>query len=427
MFLFAGRQRVVPALFLALLIACDPASGSSERPASEGTASMQEPASPGVRSGIDVLLSDSLHVIRGLRMGLITNHTGIDRAGNSSIDGLATLDDAALVALYSPEHGIRGAAEAGEHVESGVDTRTGVPIHSLYGDVRKPTPDMLEGVDILLFDIQDIGARYYTYVYTMALGMEAAGEAGIPFVVLDRVNPIGGNHVQGNLLEPELASFVGMYPIPMRHGMTPAELARLFVGEFGVEVELHVIPLDGWTRSMPFAETGLPWRAPSPNMPSLESGLHYPGTCLFEGTNLSVGRGTQRPFQVVGAPWLDGDALAVTLNGLGLRDTYFEAVTVSPEAPGDGKYGGEEMRAVQLQATGPLYDPTQAAVALLVEARRAAGDRWEWRPAHFDRLAGTRALREGVDAGRTPADLTADWARQLEAFAPVRDRYLLYR
>ena len=259
------------------------------------------------RPGVEVLLADSIHLVEGRRAGLVTNHTGIDREGVSTIDLLHRDTRLELVALYSPEHGIRGQAEAGELVDSGVDPRTGLPIHSLYGATRKPTPEMLEGVEVLLFDIQDIGARYYTYVYTMALAMEAAGEAGIPLVVLDRPNPIGGVEVQGNVLDPAFASFVGMYPIPMRHGMTPGELARLFQGEFGVSVELGVAPLSGWSRSDGFGDTGLPWVAPSPNMPSVESARHYPGTCLFEGTNLSVGRGTPIAFQQIGAPWLDGD------------------------------------------------------------------------------------------------------------------------
>ncbi len=359
-------------------------------------------------------------------MGLITNHTGVDARGVPTIDRLASLPDAELVALFSPEHGIRGAAEAGEHVDSGIDGRTGIPIHSLYGEVRKPTPEMLGTVDVLLFDIQDIGARYYTYIYTMALGMEAAAEAGIPFVVLDRVNPIGGLAVQGNVLDVRFSSFVGMYPIPMRHGMTPGELARLFRSRFGVDVELTVIPVSGWRRDATFASTGLPWRAPSPNMPSTESGLHYPGTCLFEGTNLSVGRGTARPFQQIGAPWLDGAALAERLNALGLLDTRFEAVTFTPSRPGDGKFDGVPASGVRFVATGREYDPTRAAVAALVEAKNLAGDRWEWRPAHFDRLAGTDALRRGVEDGLDLEALTESWPPALEAFSTLRAEALLY-
>ena len=378
------------------------------------------------RPGVEVLLADSIHLVESRRAGLVTNHTGIDREGVSTIDLLHRDTRLELVALYSPEHGIRGQAEAGELVDSGVDPRTGLRIHSLYGATRKPTPEMLEGVEVLLFDIQDIGARYYTYVYTMALAMEAAGEAGIPLVVLDRPNPIGGVEVQGNVLDPAFASFVGMYPIPMRHGMTPGELARLFQGEFGVSVELGVAPLSGWSRSDGFGDTGLPWVAPSPNMPSVESARHYPGTCLFEGTNLSVGRGTPVAFQQIGAPWLDGEALATNLNGYGIAGVRFEAVRFVPESPGDGKHGGVEVGGVRLVATDAGYDPTEAAVAAIIEAVALSGDRWEWREAAFDRLAGTDRLRLAVEAGASLEEIRAAWQPDLNGFLRVRERYLLY-
>ncbi len=384
------------------------------------------PAAVDTRPGIEILLADSIHLVEGLRAGLVTNHTGIDSRGVSTIDLLHQDERVELVALYSPEHGIRGEAEAGELVDSGMDPRTGLPVHSLYGSIRKPTPEMLEGVEVLLFDIQDIGARYYTYVYTMALAMEAAGEAGIPFVVLDRPNPIGGVEVQGNVLDPAFASFVGMYPIPMRHGMTPGELALLFRAEFGVDAELRVAPLGGWSRSDGFPDTGLPWVPPSPNMPSVESARHYPGTCLFEGTNLSVGRGTPIAFQQIGAPWLDGEALAASLNDYGIAGVRFEPARFVPENPGDGKHGGVEVGGVRLVATGAGYDPTEAAVAALIEARALSGNRWEWREAAIDRLAGTDGLRSAIDAGASPADVLAGWEPDLNGFLRVRERYLLY-
>lgn len=251
------------ALIPLLLSACDVASADSTR---GGSAAREDPAdltgAPSVRPGIEVLLSDSLHLVRNHSVGLVTNHTGIDRNGKPTIDLLHEHEDVDLVSLFSPEHGIRGAVQAGVQVASGLDDRTGLPIYSLYGETRKPSADMMEGLDVVLFDIQDIGARYYTYVYTMALAMEAAGEAGIPFIVLDRPNPIRGDVVQGNVLDPEYSTFVGMYPVAMRHGMTAGELARMYVGEFGIDVELRVVPLDGWRRDMTHEETGLPWVAP---------------------------------------------------------------------------------------------------------------------------------------------------------------------
>jgi len=396
------------------------ASGGAAEPAAG-------PPGPAVRPGIDVLLTDSVHLVEGRRVGLVTNHTGIDASGVPSIDRLFNHPGVELVALFAPEHGIRGTAEAGAQISGEVDAATGLPIHSLYGDTLRPTPESLEGIDVLLFDIQDIGARYYTYVSTMALAMEAAGEAGIPFVVLDRPNPIGGALVQGNVLDPAFSSFVGLYPIPMRHGMTPGELARLFSRRFDVNVELRVVPVDGWSRDMLFPDTGLPWRAPSPNMPDVTSALHYPGTCLFEGTNLSVGRGTDRPFQWVGAPWLDGEALAATLSGLGLPGVEFQGVRFTPVRPGDGKFDGIEVGGVRFEVTNPdTYDPTRTAVAVLVETRRASGNSWEWNETHFDRLAGTQQLRLGVEEGEPLDEILAVWPAQLEDFLAIRQETLIY-
>ena len=243
-----------------------------------------------VRPGIEVLLEDSLHLVSARRVGLLTNQTGVDASGRSSIDRLHEHPSVELVALFAPEHGIRGTADPGEVVADDVDVETGLPIHSLYGAVRSPTREMLDGIDVLLVDYQDIGARYWTYVSTMTLAMEAAAELGVVVIVLDRPNPIGGA-VQGNLLDPAFATFVGRYPVVMRHGMTLGELARYYQGEVGIGGELHVAQVDGWRRDMAFAETGLPWIQPSPNMPDVESATHYPGTCLFEGTVLSVARG----------------------------------------------------------------------------------------------------------------------------------------
>ncbi|MGE0158844.1 MAG: exo-beta-N-acetylmuramidase NamZ domain-containing protein [Gemmatimonadales bacterium] len=412
-----------PSVALCLMSGTWAACGAGDAPARDAAAA---PA-PAVRPGIEVLLSDSLHLVAGRRVGLVTNHTGVDREGRSDIDLLAEHPAVQLVALYAPEHGIRGDQREGATIASDVDERTGVPIHSLYGATLAPTPEMLEGVDVLLFDMQDIGARYYTYVSTMALAMRAAGENGIPFIVLDRPNPIRGDVVQGNVLDPEFATFVGMFPVPMRHGMTPGELARLYAGEFGIEVQLAVVPVDGWTRASTFADTGLPWIAPSPNMPTLESALAYPGTCLFEGTPLSVGRGTERAFQWVGAPWLDGTALAAALEAYAIPGVRFEAATFTPTGPSDGKFDRVEVHGVRLVATTSDYDAPRAAVAMLVEARRASGDRWSWATAHFDRLAGTDELRAGIERGLDVAALVETWDAQQAGFETLRDPYLIYR
>jgi uncharacterized protein YbbC (DUF1343 family) len=385
------------------------------------------PALASVRPGLEVLLADSLHLVRGKRVGLVTNQTALARGGRHAIDLLHASPDLELVALFAPEHGIRGVARPGERIESGVDAATGLPIHSLYGDTRKPTPAMLDSVDVLVFDIQDLDARAYTYKWTMALALEAAGEAGIPFVVLDRPVPTGAERSQGNVLDPAFATFVGLHPVPMRIGMTTGELARLLHGDHGIGGELSVVPVQGWRRSTWFDETGLPWVAPSPNMPDLESATHYPGIVLFEGTNLSVGRGTPRAFQQIGAPWLDGEALARALAAYDLPGVRFEAVVFTPRDPGDDKFVGQEVRGVRLVVTDRAsYDPTVTAVAALLAARRLAGDHWEWRIAHLDRLAGTDRLRAAVEEGLPLESIVAPWTAERARFDATRARWLLY-
>ena len=421
----ASQSCIIGLFFGAVLTACGAAPGNTN------DSEVSESEARQVRSGIEVLLSDSLHLVQGQRVGLLTNHTGIywigDGTVGSTIDALYEASNVDLVALYAPEHGIRGQEQGGATIDSGRDERTGVPIHSLYGEVRKPTPAMLESVDVLLFDMQDIGARYYTYVSTMALAMEAAGEQDIPFIVLDRPNPVRGDIVQGNLLKPGYETFVGMYPVPMRHGMTAGELAQLYVGEFGLEVDLHVVPLDGWTRDMTFDQTQLPWVPPSPNMPSVESALAYPGTCLFEGTPISVGRGTDRAFQWVGAPWLDGVQLAESLNSYGINGVRFEAATFTPRDAGDRKFEGQEVSGVLLIPESTDYDASKAAVAMLLETYSMSGNNWLWAEAHFDRLAGTDSIRLGIEAGLDFAELTSAWDSETQAFEQLRVPYLIYR
>jgi uncharacterized protein YbbC (DUF1343 family) len=413
--------KVPQSCFILLLLACSPPDAQLDRSLYQADGQGFGP----IRPGIEVLLEDSVHLVAGRRVGLITNQTGVDASGRSSIDRIHEHPSIELVALFAPEHGIRGTADPGETVGDDVDTETGLPIHSLYGAVLSPTPEMLDGIDVLLIDLQDIGARYWTYVSTMTLAMEAAADQGVPVVILDRPNPIGGA-VQGNVLEPAFATFVGRYPVAMRHGMTLGELARYYQGEVGIEGDLHVVPVDAWRRDTPFADTGLPWIQPSPNMPDVESATHYPGTCLFEGTVLSVARGTEAPFQQIGAPWLDGEALAEAMNGYGLNGVRFEPVRFTPNAPSDGKFDGVEVEGVRLVATSADYDPTQAAVALLVETHRMSGARWGWLQAHFDRLAGTDRLRQAIDAGAGLDEIQSDWRDELDAFKQVRERYLIY-
>ncbi|HEX5818832.1 MAG TPA: DUF1343 domain-containing protein [Gemmatimonadales bacterium] len=382
------------------------------------------PAAGPVRPGIEVLLADSAHLVRGRRVGLVTNHTGVDGAGTSDVDRLLGAG-VALAALFSPEHGFRGAAAPGEHVTSSTDSATGLPIYSLYGAARAPKPEMLQGLDVLLVDLQDVGARYFTYLSTTIEVMRAAGASGIPVVVLDRPNPLGGA-VQGNVLDPAFRTFVGPLAMPMRPGLTLGELARLAVRELELRVALTVVPASGWRRSMRFDATGLPFVPPSPNLPRLEGLLHYPGLCLFEGTNLSVGRGTAMPFEVIAAPWLDA---------AGIRDAMGEvdgvklmlANGLTPRAPGDSKYADTVLTGLRLQVVDPArYDPTEVAVRLLAAVRARHPAEFRWIPAHFDRLAGTDALRKGLDAGRSAASFRAAWARQRDAWMPAGKAVQIY-
>jgi uncharacterized protein YbbC (DUF1343 family) len=332
-----------------------------------------------------------------------------------------------VAALFSPEHGLWGAKQAGIETDSHVHPVYRLPIHSLYGKTRKPTLDMLQGVDVLVFDIQDIGARFYTYIYTMSLAMEAAAENGKRFVVLDRPNPITGHHVEGTILEPSLASFVGLYPIPVRHGLTAGELAKMF-NEQGwlaghVKADLVVIPMTGWRRGMWYDQTALRFIKPSPNMPNLETATVYPGLCLLEGTNVSEARGTAKPFRQFGAPWIDGKLLADRLNKLNLS-MRFEPTQFTPTS---SKYEGQACNGVRISsAKRDRLEPYYSGVKIVNEIYRMYRGEFEWRTGHFDRLCGTPKVRRAISDGASLEKLREEWQVDLEAFRKIRDKYLLY-
>ena len=381
-----------------------------------------------VRLGCERLLREELDLVRGRRVGLITNHSGIDSQLRATADNLHAHADIDLRFLLGPEHGIRGDAEDGVRVEDGVDTQTQVPAVSLYGKRRQPSPDELGQIEVLLFDIQDVGVRFYTYLYTMSLGMEACAAAGVPFVVLDRPNPIGGLMVEGNLLESAFASFVGLYPIPIRYGLTIGELAHLFNVEFEIGADLHVVNLDGWNRSMRWHDTGLPWVAPSPNMPSLETAAVYPGMCFFEGTNVSEGRGTTRPFEQVGAPFVDGFAVAEALEARQIPGAGWRPVSFRPAF---SKHIDHVCRGVQLHVMDEeAFELVRAGFEALSTIRRLSSD-FEWRANHegihnFDKLAGSDRVRQAIDDGIDVVDLMEEWARERRPFEDIRQRYLRY-
>ena len=377
--------------------------------------------------GIESVLGDDGAWLHGKRIGLVTNPTGVDRSLAGSVDLLARHPDLRLVALFGPEHGVRGDVQAGERVASTRDDATGLPVHSLYGEHREPTPEMLQGIDALLFDIQDVGARFYTYPYTLAGVMRAARRAGIPVVVLDRPNPIGGIGVEGPVLEAEYASFVGMFPIPVRHGMTIGELARLFNAEFGIAADLHVVPVRGWRRDHAEPGRALPWVPPSPNMPTPDTALVYPGTALFEGTNVSEGRGTTRPFEIVGAPFVDADALAARMNALGLPGVRFRPAWFTPVF---SKHAGALCGGVQLHVTDrDAFRPFRTGLALLVAIRASYPHDFEFLagdPPFFDKLVGNGWIRQAIVDGESLDAIEARWQPGLQRFDNMRKRHLLY-
>lgn len=388
-----------------------------------------------VKTGADVLFENRIDLIKGKRVGLVTNHTAILSDGRHLADALHTHPDVELVVLFGPEHGIRGDAPDGAAIRDSVDQSTGVPVYSLYGAVRKPTPEMLRSVDVLLFDIQDIGARFYTYISTMSYAMEAAAEQSIPFVVLDRPNPIRGTWAEGFLRVDTLSSFVGLHPIPIAHGMTVGELALLFNGQKwlsgGVSALLTVVPMENWTRDLWYDETGLQWVRPSPNMATLSTAVVYPGTCLLEGTNLSEGRGTERPFEMLGAPFVDGARWAERLNGAGLPGVSFEPVTFTPRAipnvTNNPKYRDLECRGIFITVTDrDRFEPVRTGVHILAAAKELFADSLKWRQSSIDRLAGTPELRLKLDAGVAPEAIVAGWRDGAGRFLEMRKPYLLY-
>ena len=436
--LFSTRRRTsgwaVGALLVALaLMGCAPAEGQQEPPT---TAAPDVRAA--VKTGAQVLALDGFRRFQGQRVGLIVNHTAVVDSVHL-IDAMDAATDVQLGALFGPEHGLRGEDEAGDAVEDGRDVRTGAPIYSLYGTTRKPTPEMLTGLDVLVFDIQDIGARFYTYISTMGLAMQAAAEVGIPFVVLDRPNPLGGRYVSGFALEPEHHSFVGAYPIPVAHGMTVGELARMIQGEKmmdGLEsLELEVVPAENWTRLTLWPETGLPWIAPSPNIPDVETAFVYAGACFFEATSASEGRGTRQPFKLLGAPWADADVLADTLNARGLPGVRFEPATFTPESisgmASDPKLEGEEVHGIRyVVENDSVFLPVETGIHVLHAFHQAAQQAdvpgFISRPEWLTTLGGTARLLQMLEADASPQSIIAAWQADVQAFEAQRSSYLLY-
>jgi len=425
-------------LFVFLIAGCAP-SASDTPPAAPVVEEVRtEAPEPAVRVGAAVLADSGFSILKGKRVGLIVNHTAMV-GGEHLIDLVHRAPGVELTALFGPEHGLRGTADAGAHVSDERDEKTGVRIYSLYGRTNRPTPEMLEEVDVLVFDVQDVGARFYTYISTMGLAMQAAAEARIEVVVLDRPNPLGGELVSGWLLDPAHTSFVGQYPIPVAHGMTVGELARMIQGErmlSGLEnLNLTVVPMDGWTRSMQWPETGLPWIAPSPNIPDFETALVYPGSCFFEAASASEGRGTLEPFRLLGAPWADGQALADRLNGYGLPGFVFEPATFTPRSiegmATNPRLAGRQLQGIHLVVSDrTTFKPVETGVhllhAFLEQAKQERINNLIDRPDWLAKLAGTDSLYEMLQQGTPPDAIVETWRDDVEVFLQKRKPYLLY-
>jgi len=374
-----------------------------------------------VRCGIDVLERDNFRALAGKRVGLITNHTGINRAGMTTASLLSAAPEVELKALFSPEHGIQGVLDVAK-IDDSQDSETGVTIWSLYGETRRPTPASLAGLDVLVFDIQDIGTRFYTYISTLAYAMQAAADAHIGFVVLDRPNPINGLDVAGPVLDAGRESFVGCCAIPVRHGMTVGELAIMYREIWRLQLDLQIVKVEGWRRRDFFDRTGLWWINPSPNMRSLTQALLYPGIGLLETTNLSVGRGTDTPFEVLGAPWVDGRRLAAALNAAALPGVCFVPIRFTPTA---SKFAGEACQGVNVVITDRAqFDPLQTGFEVAGTLQRLFAE--QWNVAAYDRLLFDVATWQAVSEGCTTGEIMAVYREELEQFRQRREKWLLY-
>ncbi|MBF8296266.1 MAG: hypothetical protein HW389_2811 [Bacteroidetes bacterium] len=396
-----------------------------------------------VKTGADLLFEKQFKLIEGKRVGLVTNHSALLSNGKHLVDAIHKDKRTKLVALFGPEHGVRGDAPAGAKISNEVDPRTGVPVYSLYGPISKPTDEMLKDVDVLLFDIQDVGVRFYTYIGTLSLAMEAAAEHKIPFVVLDRPNPIRGTWVEGfnrddslRFRDGPVPYLAGWQPVVIAEGMTVGELATTYNNEGwltnGVKASLTVVKMEKWKRTMWYDQTGLKvWVAPSPNLPTLASCVVYPGTCLFEGVNISEGRGTERPFENIGAPFIDGLKWANMLNEYKLKGVKFKPVEFTPRSiehvAMNPKYEGEKCGGVLIKVTDrEVYEPVKVGVYMLASVKELFGDKVRWRQSKINRLSGTPKLTEAIDAGVPPEKIVPMWKDDVDKFKKVRSKHLLY-
>jgi len=437
-------------LLFALFIGFCPIGHSSGSPSNGPQSRGEFRIKARIKTGLEVFLAKHLDLVKGKKVGLLTNPAAVDSELRSEVEILARHPGVNLVALYGPEHGHGGQAQAGQSVSYYIDSQYHIPVFSLYGQAGKTIPGMpkdidatmrsfdttntgkaperamVQGIDVMIFDLQDIGTRVYTYISSMALAMQACAEVGLEFIVLDRPNPITGSIMEGPLLEyPQFSSFVGLYPIPLRHGMTAGELARLFNERFlEKKVALTVIPLEGWRREMWYDQTAFPWVFPSPNMPTLDTATVYPGQVLLEGTNLSEGRGTTKPFELFGAPWIDGYELAKKLNDLALPGVRFREAWFAPTF---SKFQGERCRGAQVHVIDrTVFRPFQATLHIIKTVRDLYPDKFQFHEEYFDWMMGTDKVRKALQSGEPVPSIIRGLEKGLQDFEALRRPYLLY-
>lgn len=422
------KQSLIILMALVLLVIQDP----SCRKNGKDISNFKYRFRPTIKLGIDVLLENRLELIKGKKIGLITNQTGFTSNLKSTIDVLNELPDVELVALFGPEHGIRGDIQAGQTVPQYRDKKTGVMVYSIYGATRHPTPEMLKHVDVLLYDIQNFGLRAYTYISSMAYAMEAARDANIKFIVLDRPNPLGGNRVEGNVLDQEFKSFIGIYQIPYAYGMTAGELAQLFNDHFRINCDLTVVPMEGWNRSMIYEDTGLLWIPISPHIPHANTVFHVATIGgIGELGTISEGVGTPAPFELIGAPWIDGDLLANELNAKKLPGVYFRPAYFNPYYhPHSPQFVGKQCSGIQIHILDKnTFQPVITQIHILTSLQKLYPEQKIFdtkRINMFDKAFGTDEIRKAVLRGDSAEQIIASWQDQLEEFKKIRAKYLIY-
>lgn len=388
-----------------------------------------------VLTGADLIISKQFSLIKGKKLGIVTNHSALLQNKAHLIDSLFHMQDVKITALFGPEHGIRGDAPDGNTITHGKDSKTGIPVYSLYGEIRKPTKEMLKDIDVLIFDIQDVGVRFYTYISTLFYTLQAAAENNIQVIVLDRPNPITGIKIDGPIRKDELTSFVGIAPIPVMHGMTVCELAFMF-NESGLlgnnlKADLKTVKMENWKRSYYFNDCSLNWIKPSPNIPDVETTIVYPGTCLIEGTNVSEGRGTKSPFLTIGAPYINSQALIDELNKMNISGVTYTAVDFTPvdisNMANNPKYEDKLCHGISINvADRNLFEPVRFGIKLVTALHSIFPNDFKFSDSRFDRLSGDKVIREKIQNNTDPEKIIAGWQNELNQFIELRTKYLLY-